>query len=75
MSPYRQFGTPEVFIPVSDEDVPPQKWRKNVIFEVNSYDLVHSFCLRCLYKLRLPLSIKMRGERTLHLKPPKFYMF
>ena len=25
---------------------PPQKWRKKLIFEANSSDLVHSFCLR-----------------------------
>ena len=28
---------------VSDGDVPPQKWRKNIIFKVNSHNLVHFF--------------------------------
>ena len=45
---------------VSEGDVPPEKWRKNSIFEANSRDLVDSFCLICPHKLRRPISIKNR---------------
>ena len=32
--------------PVSEGDVPPQKWKESVIFKVNLHDLVHFFvCL------------------------------
>ena len=41
---------------------PLRSGEKNVIFEDNSHDLVHSFCLRRPLKLRRPISTKNRGE-------------
>ena len=37
---------------LSEGNVPPQKWRKIVIFKVSLYDLVHSFCLGRPHKVR-----------------------
>ena len=51
------------------EYVPLQKCKKYVIFKGNLHDSVHSFCLRCPYKNRCPISAKNRGVRP-PLNPP-----
>ena len=54
---------------VSEGDVPPQKWRKNVIFKVNSHNLVHSFALGAHKESGAPSLQKIKGLHTAFVPP------